>query len=141
MALRDTIRGAAKVRRAVRVSGWGVTVYARALSAAERLDWERRSRERKGPDGEADQAYSVALLLCLALEEEDGSPVFVEADDLAWLMHEAGAPDVFAAYDAVADLNALSRESREEVRKNSDVADPTGGGSPTNSPAPTAAST
>lgn len=139
MALRDTIRASQKPRRAVEVPGWGVTVYARTLSAAERLEWERRCDEKK-KDGEGDTAFNVALMLVTALEDEGGLPVFSEENDLLWLQHEAGAPDVFTAYEAIADLNVLTKERREELRKNSGPAAPPAAASPSNSPAPATAS-
>lgn len=122
MSVRESIRAAKRHRVAVDVSGWGVRVYARALSARERIEWERRCTQKKKPNGESDTAFAAALLLVMAVEDEAGTPVFDEvAGDLEWLQQEAGAPDVFQVYDKAADLNALSKGKQEELGKNSET--------------------
>ncbi len=139
MSLRDTILASKRPRRPVDVPGWGVTVYARTLTPADYQDWQRKCEAKKA-DGQSDYAYNAALMLVVGLEEENGSPVFSE-DNLIWLMNEAGHAEVYEVYLAVADLNALTKERREDIRKNSAPAANGAAGSPTNLPSVSAVST
>jgi hypothetical protein len=61
--------------------------------------------------------------------DEDGAQVFVD-EDTEWLRDEADATALYAIYKAAVELNALTQERVEDIRKNSEPAETPAASSP-----------
>lgn len=109
MGLRERILECDDLPRvAVEVPEWGVTLYVRALTAAERVDLG----ERVAGDG----ALFMAHVVCACTVDEDGEQVFNQ-DDAAILARKNGQA-LKRLFDAADHLNAFTERAVEELEKN-----------------------
>lgn len=96
-------------REAVEVPEWGLTVWVRTISASQRDAFEGALAK--------DQYLDVrARLAAYALCDEDGSPLFTEADIKALGMKSSAAISRIA--DVAMRLNAVTPKDLDAIEKN-----------------------
>lgn len=97
----------------VEVPEWGGTVRVRSMTAAARDALEEAYRQARR-DGEPVSLRALYAQACIV--DENGNPVFVEADIEALGKKSADALD--RVYEAIVSLNKLAPEHVEEAAKN-----------------------
>lgn len=107
---RDQILGSALPVEAVECPEWGGTVHVRTVPVGERLKLEAAIEANK------EHPYPC-VVLAFALCEEDGTPLFKEAD-IPLLAKQDPRPLVRAA-EVAARLNAIKSAEVDELEKNS----------------------
>jgi len=113
-------------RRTVSVPEWGGEVLIRTLRADERDGYEVWRGKILADHEDRESPVTVrAALVSLACCDERGEALFSRDDVESLAKLSAAALD--RVYDAAICLNAMDRESQEDIRKNS-KAPPAGGG-------------
>ena len=102
----------------VEVPEWGGAVYVRALTGAERDQFEASIVEQRGRDVRMNMRNIRAKLVALTVVDEDGQRIFTDDDVAALGGKSAAALDrLFAVAQR---LSGLSMEDVEELAKNSE---------------------
>lgn len=105
-------------RELVEVPEWGGAVYVRALTGAERDQFEASIVEQRGRDVRMNMRNIRAKLVALTVVDEDGQRIFTDDDVAALGGKSAAALDrLFAVAQR---LSGLSKEDVEELAKNSE---------------------
>lgn len=105
-------------RELVEVPEWGGAVYVRALTGAERDQFEASIVEQRGRDMRMNMRNIRAKLVALTVVDEDGQRIFTDDDVAALGGKSAAALDrLFAVAQR---LSGLSKEDVEELAKNSE---------------------
>src|SRR5690606_19506049 len=105
-------------RELVEVPEWGGAVYVRALTGAERDQFEASIVEQRGRDVRMAMRNIRAKLVALTVVDEDGQRNFTDDDVAALGGKSAAALDrLFAVAQR---LSGLSKEDVEELAKNSE---------------------
>ena len=128
--LRDQIFAAEDFERIKHeVKEWGIVVWIKEMSSAERLEWQRGNVKIDAEgnwivddddtpmiDYEKSAASMKVNLLVRCLVDEQGERIFEDAD--AELLAKKNARIIDELYDIASDLNKLSGKSAEESEKN-----------------------
>lgn len=119
MELRDEILQADDLERVeVEVPAWGVTVWVRGLTAAERDDYEAEMVKLKDNDEiEVDRSNARSKLLVRCIVDEDGERVFGDKD-AEQLGGKASQP-VSRLFNVAQELSAITDEDVDELVGNS----------------------
>ena len=118
MDLRGKIFSAVDLKtERVDVPEWGVTVYVRTLSGAQRDEFEQGLQDSKSEGAGIDIRGLKARLAVLATVDDDGEAVFQPGDEEA-LQNKSAAP-LDRLYQAASRLSGLSPEDAEELVGNS----------------------
>lgn len=105
-------------RELVEVPEWGGAVYVRALTGAERDQFEASIVEQRGRDVRMNMRNIRAKLVALTVVDEGGQRIFTDDDVAALGGKSAAALDrLFAVAQR---LSGLSKEDVEELAKNSE---------------------
>jgi len=117
MNLREAILAAQDSKRIpVEVPEWGVKVYLRTLTGAERDAFEGGLMKGKGKNRAPDLANLRARLVALCAVDADGKRIFAD-DDIHALGGKAAAP-LDRLFSAAQELNSLSDKDVEELEGN-----------------------
>lgn len=119
MSLRDQILQADDLeRQEVEVPEWGVSVWVRGLTSAERDDYESELLEiTEDGDKVLHRENARAKLLVRAVVDEDGNRVFGDEDVEALGEKSGRATD--RLFDVAQELSGVTEEDVEELAGNS----------------------
>ena len=98
----------------INVQAWGGSVYVRALSAKERLDFETTA-EKLG-EKDSGSLRIMALYLCRVLADKDGGRLFADSD--ADLLLDKKAAIVLDLFQRASAHNSLTEADIEDFEKN-----------------------
>jgi len=102
----------------VEVPEWGGCVRINVMNGTERERFEMWAQSKVGPDGKSADVSDVrATLLSLVLVDDKGERMF-EASDVKAISGKNGAV-LSRLADQAMRVNGLTKESAEEMRKNS----------------------
>jgi hypothetical protein len=90
-------------------------VFVRTMEGAERASWLALTTENPAPD-----EFSAWALLARCLCNQDGTRILGDSKEDALSAGTLAASLIDAAYAKAVAVNALGRESREAISKNSD---------------------
>lgn len=128
LSLRDRILSADdRKKEAVFVPQWGLSVFVRTLSGAERDDWEASIVQQKGKTTSYDLRNIRARLVCKCIVDESGRRVF--SDHEAEALGEKSAAALDLLFTVAQRLNALTSADVDELGKASGIAQSAGSGS------------
>lgn len=128
LSLRDRILSADdRKKEAVFVPQWGLTVFVRTLSGAERDDWEASIVQQKGKATTYDLRNIRARLVCKCIVDESGKRVF--SDHEAEVLGEKSAAALDLLFTVAQRLNALTNADVEDLGKASGIVQSAGSGS------------
>ena len=128
LSLRDRILAAAdRPQEPVFVPQWGLSVFVRTLSGAERDDWEASIVQQKGKATTYDLRNIRARLVCKCIVDESGRRVF--SDHEAEALGEKSAAALDLLFTVAQRLNALTNADVEDLGKASGIAQSAGSGS------------
>ena len=128
LSLRDRILSADdRPKEAVFVPQWGLSVFVRTLSGAERDDWEASIVQQKGKTATYDLRNLRARLVCKCIVDEGGRRVF--SDHEAEVLGEKSAAALDLLFTVAQRLNALTNADVEELGKASGIVQSAGSGS------------
>ena len=96
------------------VPDWGGSVYVRALSASDRLDFEDKSAKLADKDGSSLKV--MALYLCRVLADAKGDRLF--ADEDAGLLLGKKASVVLDLFSRASEHNSLTEDDVRDLEKN-----------------------
>ena len=127
-SLQDRILAADnRPKEAVFVPQWGLSVFVRTLSGAERDDWEASIVQQKGKATTYDLRNIRARLVCKAVVDENGRRVF--SDHEAEVLGEKSAAALDLLFTVAQRLNALTNADVEDLGKASGIVQSAGSGS------------
>lgn len=109
------------------VPQWGLSVFVRTLSGAERDDWEASIVQQKGKATTYDLRNVRARLVCKCIVDENGRRVF--SDHEAEVLGEKSAAALDLLFTVAQRLNALTNADVEELGKASGIVQSAGSGS------------
>jgi hypothetical protein len=125
MGIRDTIlQKQDRETRDVFVKEWGINVRLRALTSAERDDFES-SVDRMGPRGQRirnTRNIRARLIAKCIIDEETGDIAFKTPEDIAELGNKSAKALDFL-FDEVTDMNGMSADDVKSLEGNSDDPD------------------
>lgn len=109
-------------RRKLHVAEWGVDVYVRTLSGAERDKLEVEWIKRKKLSGRSDNDNTDfrAFAACWTLCDESGKPIFDTQSDVNQLTKKSGAA-LQSIWNVTADVNRFTERDVEELVGNSET--------------------
>lgn len=121
-AIRDRVMGAKDIRtETVEVPEWDCTgtnaLTVRALSGAQRDEFEKSCMVRAGKRTDFNISNMRAKLVAMCIVDESGERVFSE-EDAKWLGQKSAAA-LQRVYDVAARLSRITEEDAEELLKNS----------------------
>ena len=96
------------------VPAWGGSVYVRALSATERLEFEEIAQKLALDDSKATK--TMALYLCHVLSDSKGVRLFSDAD--VDIINGKNASIVLDLFNRASDHNSLTHEDIKDLEKN-----------------------
>jgi hypothetical protein len=99
----------------VDVPEWGGSVILRTMSGLERNDYDASNMKRVGDSYEADTSNMYAKLLSRCLIDEDGKPLFTEAD--FGRLGTKSAKVLSRLFDKASAMNGLGRNAEVEAGK------------------------
>ncbi len=116
MALtRDQILSANDLELAqIKVPAWGGTVFVRAMSASERLDFETTAEKLGDKDGGS--LRIMALYLCRVICDGNGDRLFKDEDAALILGKKASV--VLELFGKASEHNSLTESDIEDLEKN-----------------------
>lgn len=127
-SLRDRILAADdRPKETVFVPQWGLSVFVRTLSGAERDDWEASIVQQKGKATTYDLRNIRARLVCKCIVDEGGRRVF--SDHEAEVLGEKSAAALDLLFTVAQRLNALTNADVDELGKASGIVQSAGSGS------------
>lgn len=128
LSLRDRILTADdRPKEAVFVPQWGLSVFVRTLSGAERDDWEASIVQQKGKATTYDLRNIRARLVCKAVVDENGRRIFTDHE--AEVLGEKSAAALDLLFTVAQRLNALTNADVEDLGKASGIVQSAGSGS------------
>ena len=128
LSLRDRILSADdRKKEAVFVPQWGLSVFVRTLTGAERDDWEASIVQQRGKATTYDLRNLRARLVCKCIVDEGGRRVF--SDHEAEVLGEKSAAALDLLFTVAQRLNALTNADVEELGKASGIVQSAGSGS------------
>ena len=114
---KDTILAAEDLgRERVAIKDWGGEVFVRAMTAAERDEWEAGLVAEKGADPTARMRNLRARLAVLCVVTEAGERIFADSDADALGKKSAKALD--RIFEVASRLNGLTAKDVEHLEKN-----------------------
>ena len=127
-SLRDRILSADdRKKEAVFVPQWGLSVFVRTLTGAERDDWEASIVQQRGKATTYDLRNVRARLVCKCIVDESGKRVF--SDHEAEALGEKSAAALDLLFTVAQRLNALTNADVEDLGKASGIVQSAGSGS------------
>lgn len=128
LSLRDRILSADdRKKEAVFVPQWGLSVFVRTLTGAERDDWEASIVQQRGKATTYDLRNIRARLVCKCIVDESGKRVF--SDHEAEALGEKSAAALDLLFTVAQRLNALTNADVEDLGKASGIVQSAGSGS------------
>jgi hypothetical protein len=122
VSLREQILAAQDLpSKAVAVPEWGLEIFVRSMTGAERDRYEQELLAARGPDGKMNLQNVRARLVAFCTVDAEGKRVFADEDIPALGEKSAAALDrVFAAASA---LNGIGQKDVDELGKASAAGD------------------
>ena len=100
--------------KTVSVPEWGGEVCIRGLTGAQRDTFETRLVRQRSKSGAVDTTGLRSLLCSLAMCDEQGNPLFTEADMPE--LEKKSAAALQRVFDAASRMNGMAADSVEEAR-------------------------
>lgn len=117
MSLRDEILKADDLRReALQIPEWGITVWVRTMTGAERDAFEESTYRVNGDNVEVNRKNLRARLAVLTLCDESGSRLF--GDDETDLVAKKSSAAVDRIFELASRINGISKSDEETLAKN-----------------------
>ena len=117
---RSAILGASDITiEEIEIPEWGGFVRVKALTAAQRDQFEADSVQKKGKDTSVNMANIRARLVALTVVDAQGDPMFTRADIHA--LGDKSGSALGRIWDVATRLSGLSDSDIEELTKNSET--------------------